>query len=238
VPTDVVQLGRPVPEANVERTPIEPGFSIGHVDITAGTLGALLGPASAPRILSNSHVLANSGLGQIGDSIIYPGDADGGVAPADTIARLTQVQPFIVGGEFVNTMDAATATVDAGSRKKLRTRIPGLGVIPGPTAVPQRRMKVTKVGRTSGQTSGEITDIHFRFVLPYDGVGSVGYLDQVLCTRYTQPGDSGALVLEVGTNRAVGLHFAGASGGSVFSPIRPILRTFHARLLRRALGEA
>jgi hypothetical protein len=45
------------------------------------------------------------------------------------------------------------------------------------------------------------------------------------------------LVLEEATGAAVGLHFAGASGGSVFSPIRPVLRAVHGRLIRKALGE-
>ncbi len=240
VPTDVVELGRIKLEANIEHTPIQPGFSIGHVNITAGTLGAVLGPATAPRILSNSHVLADSGQATVGDRVSYPGPIDlasGTATAADIVAHLTAVQPFVLGGAFVNIMDAAVATVDPARRSELRTRIPGLAVIPGATTVPKRGMQVTKVGRTTGQTVGEVTDIHFRFVLPYENVGQVGYLDQVLCTRYTAGGDSGSLVLEVGTNKAVGLHFAGANGGSVFSPIRPILRAFHARLLRKPLGE-
>ena len=65
-----------------------------------------------------------------------------------------------------------------------------------------------------------------------------GFIDQVLCTRYTDGGDSGSLVLQEGTDRLVGLHFAGASGGSVFSPIRPILRRVRGRLIRVPLNEA
>src|SRR5712692_3200393 len=42
--TDVKQIGKVVPEAKalVERKPIESGFSVGHVKITAGTLGAVV----------------------------------------------------------------------------------------------------------------------------------------------------------------------------------------------------
>src|SRR5437868_624983 len=40
IPCDVVVLGKVVPEANITRSPVRPGFSIGHVDITAGTRGA------------------------------------------------------------------------------------------------------------------------------------------------------------------------------------------------------
>jgi hypothetical protein len=236
-PTDVVELGRLFPEAKVQSTPIEPGFSIGHPEITAGTLGAVVGPAHALRVLSNSHVLAKSGLAVIGDSILYPGTVDGGAAPADIVAHLDQIVPFDVGGEFVNRMDAAVATVDRSRWSELRSRISELGIIPRRTAVPRRNMAIVKVGRTTGLTRGRVTDVNFRFTLDYDGLGSVGFMDQALCTRYTEGGDSGSLVLEEESSLAVGLHFAGAKGGSVFSPIRPILRAFHTRLVRRPLGE-
>jgi hypothetical protein len=238
VPTDVVELGVIAPEALVQKTPVVPGFSIGHRDITAGTLGALLGPRTRPRILSNSHVLAHSGLATAGDPIVYPGPLDGGV-DADVVAHLAEFVPFDTSGSFVNVMDAAVATVVPGRRAELRSRIALSGTIPGDTAVPTRGMKVTKVGRTTGLTHGEVRDVNFRFVLDYGaGVGSVGFTDQVLCTRYTDGGDSGSLVLEEDTGRVVGLHFAGASGGSVFSPIRPILRRVRGRLIRVPLNEA
>ncbi len=238
IPTDVVELGVIAPEALVQKTPVVPGFSIGHPDITAGTLGALLGPRTRPRILGNSHVLADSGRAAIGDHIVYPGPLDGGV-DGDLVAHLDQFVPFDTSGAFVNTMDAAVATVVPARRAELRSRIALLGLVPGVTAVPARGMKVTKVGRTTGLTLGEIRDVNFRFVLDYGpGVGSVGFTDQVLCTRYTDGGDSGSLVLEEGTGRVVGLHFAGANGGSVFSPIRPILRRVRGRLIRVPLNEA
>jgi len=237
VPTDVIALGRITPEALVQRSPIVPGFSIGHPSVTAGTLGALLGPRTRPRLLSNSHVLANSGLAAVGDAIVYPGPMDGGDA-ADVIAHLSHVLPFVGGGAFVNTMDVAVATAAPDRRADLRSRIGLLGIVPSGTAVARRGTKVVKVGRTTGLTHGEVRDVNFRFVLDYGGVvGSVGFTDQVLCTRYTDGGDSGSLVLEEGSGRAVGLHFAGAAGGSVFSPIRPILRAVRGRLIRVPLNE-
>src|SRR3989440_2641961 len=42
VPTDVIAIGRLRLEVNAIRNPVQPGNSIGHVDITAGTLGALV----------------------------------------------------------------------------------------------------------------------------------------------------------------------------------------------------
>jgi len=238
VPTDVVELGVLAPEALVQKTPVVPGFSIGHRDVTAGTLGALLGPRTRPRILGNSHVLADSGLAAIGDPILYPGPLDGGLG-GDVIAHLAEFVPFEASGAFVNIMDAAVAAVVPERRAELRSRIALIGTVPGDTAVATRGMKVRKVGRTTGLTHGEVRDVNFRFVLDYGpGVGAVGFVDQVLCTRYTDGGDSGSLVLEEDTDRVIGLHFAGASGGSVFSPIRPILRRVRGRLIRVPLNEA
>jgi hypothetical protein len=97
-------------------------------------------------------------------------------------------------------------------------------------------MKIVKVGRTSGKTVGVIRDVHFRFIFNYKGLGQIGFLHQVLCTRYSSPGDSGSLVLESRTRRAVGLHFAGAPQGSVFNPITAVLRTLGARLVTRSVS--
>src|SRR6185369_14212439 len=42
IPTDVVVLGKLRPQINAIKNPLQPGNSIGHVDITAGTLGAVV----------------------------------------------------------------------------------------------------------------------------------------------------------------------------------------------------
>jgi hypothetical protein len=237
VPTDVVEIGKLEPEVQAGRTPIQPGFSVGHPNISAGTLGAVIGPARSPRILSNSHVLADSGRAAIGDPILFPGPDDDGEDPGDVIGTLTQVVPFVTGGHFVNRMDVAVATIAPGRRSELRSRIPTLGIVASSTTDPVRGMQVVKVGRTTGLTRGTVRDVNFRFVLDYGTGTVVGFLDQVFCTRYSAGGDSGSLVIEEATGKAVGLHFAGANGGSVFSPIRPILREVRGRLTRRAFGE-
>jgi hypothetical protein len=237
IPTDVVVLGKIRPEVNAIRKPVQPGNSIGHVKITAGTLGAIVTKRNTLHILSNSHVLAQSGIAKIGDSIIYPGDADGGALPDDLVAKLSGFKKFVTGGDFVNHVDCAIAKPTAARLPDVVSEIKGLG-IPKRTIKPKRGMKVVKVGRTSGKTVGEIRDVHFRFVLDYDEVGAVGFIDQVLCTRYTQPGDSGSLVLDQATGRAVGLHFAGARGGSVFNPIDDVLTELGVKLVTKPLGKS
>src|SRR5213592_4033978 len=100
--TDVVETGRfharrSEQAMDLERTkrirPAPGGVSIGHVQITAGTLGLLARRHGRPVILSNNHVLANQNAGHVGDSILQPGPADGGRLQ-DTIARLVDFVPI------------------------------------------------------------------------------------------------------------------------------------------------
>jgi hypothetical protein len=219
--TDVKEIGVLRLEASVKDKPIQSGFSVAHVKTTAGTVGAVVKRDGKLFILSNSHVLALSGKGKVGDQIVYPGPADGGTVPANLVGSLASFVAFDTSGAFVNRVDAALAEID-------QTRLSGINfgihkaVTPLRTILPKRGMKISKAGRTSGKTSGEVIDVNFRFVLQYPGVGGVGYIDQVLCSRYTEPGDSGSLVVDTVTGKIVGLHFAGANGGSVFNPIRPV----------------
>jgi hypothetical protein len=221
--TDVKQIGRLVPQINKRKSPLQSGFSIGHVDITAGTLGAIVAKGSKHFVLSNSHVLANSGLGKKGDKIIFPGNADGGKAPKDVVGKLSQFGKFRIGGSFVNRIDAALAEIDPDRLTNANFQIFGTKQALGITD-PVRGMTVVKRGRTTGDTESVVQDINFRFILDYEGVGQVGFLDQVLCERYTAGGDSGSIVVEKKSGKIVGLHFAGANGGSVFNPIREVMK--------------
>ena len=230
IPTDVVALGRLRSHANVTRQLIQPGFSIGHVKAPAGTLGAIvISSTGHPQALSNSHVLARSGRAKTGDKVLYPGEFDGGKAPQDVLGRLVKFRKFRTGGNFVNDVDCAVASIDAGLLSRVTPIIKGLGAPKGITK-PRRGMTVVKVGRATGHTTGVIRDVHLSFWMHYDGIGEVGFRNQVLCSRYAAPGDSGALVLEKGTMKAVGLHFAGAERGSVFNPIDKVLAAMHVQL--------
>jgi hypothetical protein len=223
--TDVKVVGRIVPQVRplVKAKPIESGFSVGHIRITAGTVGAIVKKGSKRYLLSNSHVLANSGKGKPGDKVLYPGPADGGVAASNWAAILSEAAPFTKGGAFVNEVDAALAEVRAERLADVTFNLPK-SKKPIAVIAPERDMVVTKRGRTTGITRGKIIDTDFRFVLNYDGVGQIGFTRQVLCERYTEGGDSGSLVIDVATGKIVGLHFAGANGGSVFNPIQSVIR--------------
>ena len=224
--TDVKEIGQIQPEALPAKksAPIQSGFSVGHFKSTAGTVAAIVRKTGVLYILSNSHVLAQSGKGKVGDKILYPGPADGGTASTNLAATLSEFIPFDLSGSLNNKMDAALAEIvhERISSVDLALALAGE---PLTTIAPERDMKIVKVGRTTGRTSGKVVDVNFRFTLKYPNVGSVGYLDQVLCTRYTDAGDSGSLVIAEDTKKIVGLHFAGANGGSVFSPIIPIVKS-------------
>lgn len=223
--TDVKEVGKIVPQdkALVKHAPIESGFSVGHIKTTAGTLGAIVKKGSQRYLLSNSHVLANFGRGKVGDKIVYPGPYDGGKLPVGWIAILTEAVSFTTGGSLVNEVDAAIAEIRDEHMRDLSFNLPGT-TKPLGTVAPKRDMVVMKRGRTTGTTRGKIIDVDFRVVLTYPGTGEIGFTRQVLCTRYTDEGDSGSLVIDVASKKIVGLHFAGAHGGSVFNPIRAVMK--------------
>ncbi len=91
VPTDVHPTGviHILQDPKRKFRPAPGGVSIGHVNITAGTLGCYVHKNGVDYVLSNNHVLANSNDANPGDSILQPGPADGGRFPEDRFAELT-----------------------------------------------------------------------------------------------------------------------------------------------------
>ena len=229
IKTDVEAIGKIEEESNKSRVrPVSPGFSLGHPNITAGTFGCLVrvnGDENNLYILSNSHVLADSGLGAAGDNITQPGKSDGGLHPADTIANLSRWQNFIftdVG--FPNLIDAAIARVV--DPNLVSSTIHKIGLPLGVSHYLRRDMRVKKTGRTTDFTTGLIRDIDFRTAILFNQPGGVksrvGFRDQVLCTRFTSGGDSGSAILNP-NNKVVGLHFAGSPSSSIFNKIGNVL---------------
>jgi len=100
MPTDVIETGviRALQSPTEKYRPAPGGVSIGHRDITAGTLGCLVKKDGRSVILSNNHVLANSNAAEIGDPILQPGPYDGGRYPEDHIADLEQFVPINIIG--------------------------------------------------------------------------------------------------------------------------------------------
>lgn len=241
VTTDVEEIGVLSTQPNTTRLrPAAPGFGVGHLQITVGTLGCLVqkkGNKKTLYILSNSHVLANEGLAAAGDPIVQPGRDDGGASPEDVIAELTEWAPFqFTATGFPNLVDAAIAKVK--SAESITSAIRLIGVPKGISTTVRRGMRVQKTGRTTDYTQGIIKDINFRPQLRYKkpggGKSRVGFRDQVLCTRYTDGGDSGSAVLNM-QGKVVGLHFAGSVSGSVFNRIGNVLAALDIEVITRKL---
>lgn len=233
--TDVEALGEQRLEPLAERLrPAVPGYSLGPLGGHTGTLGALVRHSGDPHqllILSNSHVLAASGTAQAGLAIVQPGPDDGGTE-TDLVAHLEKWAPFDFGTGFNNLCDAAVATVvDAAS---VTAAIYDIGLPKGINAKLERGMTVQKSGRTTAHTTGLVKDVDYRTYMPYPkpdgGFGDAGFRSQVLCERYTDGGDSGALVCDTG-GQAVGLHWCGSDSASIFSPIGPVLSALDLELV-------
>lgn len=101
IKTDVVETGKikALADPTKRYRPAMPGISVGHYQITAGTLGLWVKKADDPSgeyyLLSNNHVLANVNKATVGDAILQPGAFDGGSLSTDTIAHLTEFVPIV-----------------------------------------------------------------------------------------------------------------------------------------------
>lgn len=225
--TDVQAIGKLRLEINRRAAPLQSGYSVGRLPDT-GTLGAIVQKGKKYFILSNSHVLANCGKAKLGVKIIYPGDADREGAKAQAVGVLSDFIAFNKTEDFVNHVDAALAEIDKDFLEKLDFSI-FRAKTPLATTEPVRGMKIVKRGRTSGDTEGTVKDVHFSALIPYPGLGKIGFIDQVFCTQYSKPGDSGSIVVDKATGKIVGLHFAGSADGSIFSSISEVVKALKFR---------
>lgn len=113
IDVDVRQTGHFYAQEYTDRErPAPSGISVGHRDVTAGTLGCLVTDTFSDNrlsILSNNHVLANSNQAKVGDPVLQPGAHDDGTEPHDVIGRLARWVDLDPAGE--NIVDCAIAHV-------------------------------------------------------------------------------------------------------------------------------
>ncbi len=217
--TDVYQIGRLKAQANAQMDPIQSGFSLGNDRSSgAGTLGAIVKGAETLYILSNGHVLAPRGVASPGatNRATYPAFADNGamrrVGVLRDIVNLT--------GSGI-TADAALAEIGAEFLDDIDTSI-FKAAAPRGIGDPADKMVIVGNGRTSGPMEGTVRDCHFHGDVVFPGIGSVNFVDQVICDKYSQDGDSGSLIVAKGSGEIVGLHVAGSADGSMFTPIKAV----------------
>lgn len=103
ITTDIIEVGdlRLLNDRISVLRPAQPGISIGHYQISAGTFGAVVKDRNTgdPLILSNNHVLANltdgnDGRAELGDIILQPGVFDGGDKEKAVIGNLVRYIPL------------------------------------------------------------------------------------------------------------------------------------------------
>lgn len=248
MPTDVLAVGEPFagqaePEefealalANRVR-PASGGYSVGHVAITAGTLGTCVydqvgapgDPVGIPNryyILSNNHVMADSNNASPGDAILQPGPADGGRFPQDRIAslsrfiRITFDTPQTPLRRHRNLVDAAIA---AGEFDDLKREIHWVGHLTGwlPRSQIHVGMQVQKCGRTTNFSTGRITAVNATLDINYRQGRVARFRDQIITTAMSAPGDSGSMIA-TRDNKAVGLLFAGSSAATIANQIQHV----------------
>jgi hypothetical protein len=227
--------------------PLLVGASIGHVAVTAGTLGGFVtrGKSKTTYILSNNHVLANENKAARGDAITQPGSYDQGRAPRDQIGVLAHWVRLRAAGN--NAVDCALASVAdgiefdpamlRGVRTARGTRLAGLG-----PAFLDAGASVYKVGRTTGATRGRVTAFDVDNVVVNYDLGNLTFDNQIEIEGagkhpFSDGGDSGSLIVD-SDSLGVALLFAGGETGgrnglglTYGNPLRTVLKALNAKLV-------
>jgi len=221
-------------DRKIKWRPAPGGISIGHPNVTAGTLGCVvIDNISGKRvILSNNHILANqdsiqNSRANIGDNIYQPGVADKGTE-TDTIAKLERwvkldENKCVEWGKEdeclrwergINFVDAAIAMPL--NDDDISDEILEIGKITS-IADSEEGMRIKKSGRTTGLTTGAIVDNNYTVKVNYRGFQAEFY-NQILSTYgMCAGGDSGSAVLTEEDNKLVGLLYAGNMYGSLIA---------------------
>jgi uncharacterized repeat protein (TIGR01451 family) len=219
------------PQARQPR-PVPTGVSVGHPDITAGTIGFRVTDGTDVYILSNNHVLANQNNASIGDAALQPGPTDGGSEPADQIGTLHDFVPIDFSGD--NQVDAAIALTTTDNLQASTPTDDGYGA-PSATTVPASvGMQVQKYGRTTGLTQGEVSEINVTVTVCYRPIfifclQSATFVNQIGITPggFSEGGDSGSgIVTDDANKNPVALLFAGSTSRTLANPIDAVLSAF------------
>lgn len=230
-------LTRAAPSALTQNIrPVQGGYSVGHTNITAGTIATCVydllpkGIGIPPKyyILSNNHVLAAQNKACPGDPIVQPGPIDGGCSPFDTIGTLSRFipldfEPSLPRHLHNNLVDAAIAQ---GQLHNFDPSIHWIGNVRGwlPQEKVQVGMMVQKTGRTTGFTRGRILATNVTMDVTYSGGKLARFKDQIVATPMSAGGDSGSLLVTIVDNIpfAVGLHFASSPLTSIANQIEHV----------------
>lgn len=218
VPVDIIQAiyketaaKESVFQRQIRQDIIQPGLSISHPRVSAGTFGSVIydNLSGRPGILSNWHVLVGSNNAFPGDDIIQPGTADGGRLPQD---RVGQLERSILNAEG----DAAIAFLDPASERTINLAQFETSVVLKSSRMAKEGDILEKSGRTTGVTQGKVDGIG-AYTISYS-VGAITIQGFKIVSvidgnpnndEISSGGDSGAIWYDPVTKEGVGLHFAG-----------------------------
>ena len=208
--------------------PAPGGVSVGHPEVTAGTLTCRAKDKVTDEVfgLSNNHIVAldwgEKHIGKKGDPTLQPGVYDGGKLPDDKIGELERWEPVRAGEG--NLIDAGLFYSD-----KLSSKIEEIGE-PDQCIEPYVGMKVVKSGRSSGITYGKIIDVDA--TVDVEGYGVCRFVNQVLIEpAVIIPGDSGSWIGEADSFRSVAHGFAGSPLISVASRVSEVERILGVEII-------
>ncbi len=199
--------------------PVVPGASIGHVKVSAGTIGCVVHDKvdGTPYVLSNWHVLHGSG-GALGEDVVQPGPHDDNRIDRNRLGKLVRSYLGKAG-------DCAIASIED---RAYDTTAMELGVAVSQIGEPELGDKVVKSGRTTGVTHGVVRRVDVLVKIDYGGTAGeceIGGFEIGVDERnkpaggeISSGGDSGAAwIFKLGNGRPskvlAGLHFAGEGGG-------------------------
>jgi hypothetical protein len=232
--------------ARAYRKPVPMGASTSNISgVSAGTLGFRvhrLGDQSAVGYLTVNHVAAASAdfcPAQVNPAALPPfsvnqcqpglfDSATGTCSFSRRIGGLVQVMPLVMGGAFLNTVDAAFVHSKRGCVSR---NILDIGVPTAHVSAPRVGDVVRMSGRTSGLKINRVITINTVVDVDYEaGCGTARFVGQVITEPVNSesaslPGDSGAPVVKVvgGLPVPVGINFAGDGVLSVVTPIPTVL---------------
>jgi hypothetical protein len=206
-------------------------------DCCSGTLGSLIQDGNGRQyLLSNNHVLARSDHAAVGDAIVQPGLIDNnctpngngpGTLPVGALTTWTPLKSAATNTDAAiaqvasHTVDPTGSILEFGVRQadgSLAAAPPGTSSTDGKGEPASLQLRIAKSGRTTGLTCGGIAALDVDVLVDYfrDCAETKPYLTKaftnqiaVMGDRFSDAGDSGALIVDTANAEPVGLFFAG-----------------------------
>ncbi|WP_336274150.1 hypothetical protein [Vreelandella indica] len=213
-------------------------------DPGAGTLGFLATRSDGTLVgVTNNHVTGGCNHTPYGMHIMSPSPFDavpGGPEPT-AIGKHSGLVPILSGDPGqIHLQELDVAIFDV-TKPELLSSMQGEGLYDTPAEVadPESNLRVKKVGRTTGLRTGVILGrVSTTLSIPYKSskFNSLVHFDDVWAilgdngSTFSEPGDSGALVVSEDGDHALGLIFAGGGNTSFMIPVRKILEHFNLSL--------